>query len=131
MSSDIPDPNEIMELERQAFRLFQAGDIDRMIDTLIAPDGLLFADGGAIVAGGEAQRALFKEFVGAGHALEFGPTQAFVSRSADMAWAHGSYELKTPEGARDVGKRISIWVKDEHGAWKNIAETRTSNGAST
>ena len=128
MSSNIPDPNEIMELEREACRLMRAGDIDRMVDKIISPDGMLFADGGGIVSGKDAQRSLFKEFLGAGYAMEFEPTAAFVSQSADMAWAHGTYELKTPEGAKDVGKYISIWVRDHDGAWKNVAEMRNSNG---
>lgn len=131
MSSNIPDPNEIMALEREACRLMQAGEIDRMVDRIIAPDGLLFADGGGIVSGKEAQRSLFKQFLGAGYAMEFEPTAAFVSQSADMAWVHGTYALKTPEGARDVGKYISVWVKDANGEWKNVAEMRNSNGQAT
>lgn len=93
MSSNFPDPNELMALEREACRLMQAGGIDEMVDRIIAPDGLLFADGGGIVSGKEAQRALFKQFLGAGYAMEFAPTAAFVSRSADMAWVHGPWHL--------------------------------------
>lgn len=126
MSSTSPDAGEIMELEREACRLIQAGDIDRMIDSIISERGLLFADGGGIVAGNEAQRVMFKEFLGAGYEIAFEPTDAFVSRSQDMAWAYGTYEVKTPDGAEDVGKYVSVWAK-ENGAWKNVAEMRNSN----
>lgn len=117
---------EIMELEREAFRLIQAEEVDRMVDLLIADDGLLFADRGGIVAGKEAQRAMFKAFLGAGYKLDFEPTAAFVSEAADMAWAHGHYHLTAPDGAEEVGKYVSVWAK-LNGAWKNVAEIRNAN----
>ena len=126
MSSTSSDPTEIMELEREACRLIQAGEIDRMIDSIIAEQGLLFADGGGIVNGKESQRSMFKEFLAAGYEIEFEPTDAFVSQSADTAWAYGSYQLQAPDGAEDTGKYVSVWAK-ENGAWKNVAEMRNSN----
>jgi hypothetical protein len=48
-----------------------------------------------------------------------------------MAWAHGTYEVKAPDGTKDIGKYVSVWVKDKNGAWKNVAEMRNSNGKST
>lgn len=126
MSSTPPDAGEIMELEREACRLIQTGEIDRMIDSIISEHGLLFADGGGIVAGNEAQRVMFKEFLAAGYDIEFEPVDAFVSQSEDMAWAYGTYEVKMPDGGEDIGKYVSVWAK-ENGEWKNVAEMRNSN----
>lgn len=115
-----------MELERAGCRDLVSGNIDPMIDAIISDKGLLFADHGGIVVGKEAQRVMFKEFLQAGFAIEFEPTDAFVSQSEDMAWAYGLYRLTMPDGGEDVGKYVSVWVK-ENGEWKNVAEMRNSN----
>lgn len=126
MSIRTPAVEEIMELEREACRLIQAGEVDRLADIIIAEDGLLFADGGDTVTGKEAQRVMFKEVINAGIEIKFEPTNAFVSNSEDMAWAYGTYEVKMPNGAEDVGSYVSVWEKIS-GKWKNVAEMRNSN----
>lgn len=117
---------EIMALEIQACRMILAGEIGSMIDSIISPRGLLFADGGTVVVGNEAQRAMFNEFLTAGFKIEFEPTDAFVSQSEDLAWAYGLYRLVMPDGGENIGKYVSVWKK-EQGSWKNVAEMRNSN----
>lgn len=121
------DEQVIMDLESNACRSILAGEIDTMIDAIIADKGLLFADRGGIVVGPDAQRSMFKAFLEAGYRIEFQPTDAFVSASKDMAWAYGLYRLEMPDGSEDKGKYVSVWIM-ENGAWKNVAEMRNSNG---
>ncbi|MEM7542724.1 MAG: nuclear transport factor 2 family protein [Pseudomonadota bacterium] len=116
---------KIMKLERDACHAIIANEIDPMIDSIIANDGLLFVDGGPIVVGKEAQRGMFKEFLGAGFKIEFEPTDAHVSSSQDMAWAYGLYRLRMPDGGEGNGKYVSVWEKQD-GVWKNVVEMRNS-----
>ena len=117
---------EIMSLERKACEMILAGQVDPMIDAIVSSSGLLFADGGSVVVGKEAQRTMFKEFLKAGFMIEFEPTDAYVSQAGDLAWAYGLYRLVMPDGAEDIGKYVSVWAK-ENGQWKNVAEMRNSN----
>jgi hypothetical protein len=69
---------------------------------------------------------MFKEFPMAGYEIEYEPTDAFVSKSEDMAWAHGLYRVKAPDGREDIGSYLSVWIKVD-AEWKNVAEMRNSN----
>ncbi len=117
----------ILELEREACRRFQQGDIDWVMDHVIMEDGMLFPPGGERLTGRETQRALFKEFLQMeGASLSWEPLEAFVSKSNDMAWVHGSVLAKMPGAPEEPGKFVSIWMKAD-GRWQNVVEIRNSN----
>ena len=120
--------DEVMELEREAYRLYQAGNIDGMIDKVIAENARVCPPGSESIVGRENQRVLFKELAQMeGFELSWEPLEAQVSASNDMAYVYGSVRWKMPESAEEVGKFVSVWVK-ENGEWKNAVEIRNSNG---
>lgn len=120
--------DKVMKLEREAYRLYQAGDIDGMIDKVIAEKARVCPPGSESIVGRENQRVLFKELAQMeGFELSWEPLEAQVSASNDMAYVYGSVRWKMPESAEEVGKFVSVWVK-ENGEWKNAVEIRNSNG---
>ena len=120
--------DKVMELEREAYRLYQAGDIDGMIDKVIAENARVCPPGSESIVGRENQRVLFKELAQMeGFELSWEPLEAQVSASNDMAYVYGSVRWKMPESAEEVGKFVSVWVK-ENGEWKNAVEIRNSDG---
>ena len=121
------DVNEVMELERELYRRYQAGEIDWMMGQL-TENARVCPPGSESIVGRENQRVLFKELAQMeGFELFWEPSEAHVSASNDMAYVYGSIRWKMPESAEEVGKYISIWVK-ENGKWMNAVEIRNSNG---
>ena len=119
--------NEVMELERKLYRLYQSGNVDEMIDHLME-NARVCPPGSESIVGRENQRVLFKELAKMeGFELFWEPLEACVSASSDMAYVYGSVRWKMPGSAEEVGKYISVWMK-ENGEWRNAVEIRNSNG---
>ncbi len=63
--------------------------------------------------------------------LHWAPAKVEVSRSGDLAYAWGQYELKTtdPKGNQviEYGKNVEIWKKQPDKTWKCIVDTWNSN----
>ncbi|MEM9538120.1 MAG: nuclear transport factor 2 family protein [Cyanobacteria bacterium P01_E01_bin.42] len=118
---------ELIELERQSYRKFQAGNIDSLMDDYLTEDALVCPPGIEAIKGREQQRVLFKELAQMeGFELFWEPTEAHTSDSDDMGWVYGSVKWKMPNQAEQIGKYISIWSKVD-GEWKNVVEIRNSN----
>ena len=121
--------SELMELERECLRKFQAGDVDYVMDNLLAENALVCPPGIEAVFGRENQRAMFKEFLGMeGVELSWDPIEAHVSPSEEMGYVYGWVNWKMPgDAAETKGKYISVWIKED-GEWRNAVEIRNSNG---
>ena len=77
--------NEIMELERESCRRFQAGDLEGMA-SFIAEDILLFNPGSELISGKEHEQAALAEVSKVeGLEMSWEPTEAHISASEDMA----------------------------------------------
>ncbi len=120
------DTKDLMELEREACRRFQVGDIDWIMDILME-DAMVCPPGTEAIVGRENQRVLFKELAQLeGVELSWEPLQAQVSPAGEMAYVYGSVRWKMPNEAEQQGKYISVWIKTD-GEWKNAVEMRNSN----
>lgn len=118
--------DELMELERESCRRFQARDIDSMID-ILTENALVCPPGSEPIFGKENQRVLFKELAQTeGAEMSWEPIEVHVSASDDMAYVYGSVRWKMPNVAEQQGQYISIWIK-VNGEWKNAVEIRNSN----
>ena len=118
--------DELMEMEREACRRFQAGDVDGVMDMLME-DALVCPPGMEAISGRENQRVVFKQLAATeGVELSWEPVQAVVSPSDEMAYVFGTVWWRMPGEDKQTGKYISVWVKHD-GAWKNTVEIRNAN----
>lgn len=122
-----PLEEEIMAAERFGCHVLVSRSLDVGVDQLIADHGIILMDKGGIADGKEAQRAMFKSFLGAGYDLVYEPVDAKVSASEDMGWAIGMVKITSPEGDVEFSKYTAIWEKID-GVWLNVVEMRNSNG---
>lgn len=117
---------ELLELERESCRRFQAGDIDWAMD-LFAEDILLLNPGMDILAGKEHERAALE---GAsqveGLEMSWEPTAAHVSASDDMGYVYGIIRIKMPGEKEQFEKYVTIY-KAIDGKWKLALQIRNSN----
>ena len=117
MPSSTPDPNEIMDIERETCRRTQAGDVG-WVDELSMDDVLQFSPGQPLIVGKERMEAEFRKIVDTDdYEISWEPTKAVVSASNDMAYAYGTLVMKLPGGEPMPGKYVVVWVKHE-GEWR-------------
>lgn len=118
--------NEIMDLERESYRRFAAGDLEGLTD-LFADDVLLFNPGTELLRGKQHELAALQEASKVdGLEMSWEATEARISKSEDMAWAHGTIRVKTPDGRLQLEKYLTVWMKVA-GQWKLVAQVRNSN----
>lgn len=117
MPSDTPNPNEIMEIERETCRQTKSGDLSWITDRCLE-NVLQFSPGMPLVVGKENMLSEFQKVVDTdGHELAWEPTAAFVSESNDMAYAYGTLTMTLPGAEPLPGKYVVVWVK-QNGEWR-------------
>lgn len=117
---------ELMNLERRLYQMFQSGDVDQAMSFLMK-EAIVCPPDTERVVGREKQTEMFKELLNMdGFELFWEPSEVYVGPSNDMAYVYGLVEWKMPNEDKKKGKYISIWVKND-GKWMNIVEIRNTN----
>lgn len=66
-----------------------------------------------------------------GLSLSWQPTKVEVSKSGDLGYLHGTYQMSMDDGkgqsVHDTGKILEIWKKQPDGKWKCIVDTWNSD----
>lgn len=120
------EAERLMELERQWSSAFQEGDIDWIVDRH-ATRGRALPPGAEPVVGREAVRTFWTGLHETeGLSLSFGPDEAHVSRSGDLGYVLGTYEMTLPDGGEDRGKYVVVWTQED-GEWRIAADIFNSN----
>jgi uncharacterized protein (TIGR02246 family) len=96
-----------------------------------ADDGSLLAPGAPLSTGKDAVQKTWAGLMATpGFALSFAPTKIEVSRSGDLAYEIGNYELTTndkKEKPQTVkAKYVVVWGKQPNGNWKALADAPTT-----
>lgn len=104
----------------------QAKDLDKAT-AVFADDGLALYPKAPEARGKDEIRKAWQQMLAApGPGLSFTTAGVEVSRSGDLAWEHGSYELATADAKGKVttekGKYVTIWKKQSDGSWKVAAD---------
>lgn len=84
-------------------------------------DVVKLSDGRFPIVGKEALEASFKD-APAGFTLSWYPLKAEVSRSADLGYTYGNWELTTANGEKRYGNYMSVWKKQDDGSWKFVLD---------
>ncbi len=128
MSANTPNPNEIMDMERQTNGHMQGGEIDSLMD-YFADDALQASPGAEIISGKENIRKLFAGIAETdGYDMSWEPTEAVVSESNDMAYVYGSTSVKAPtDDVAQPGKYLVVYVKRD-GKWRIAIDMANANG---
>ncbi len=108
-----------------------AKDLERTV-SYYAGDGSLLPPNAPIATGKEAIRGVWKTLMDSpGFAVSWQPTKVEVSRSGELGYATGTYELTVhgPKGqpATDRGKYVAVFKKQPDGSWKAVADMFNSD----
>jgi len=110
---------------------FAAKDLDK-IASHYADDAVVANPGSPAVTGKDAAKASLKDLVGdPAFALTLSPAKIETSKSGDMAYARGSYQLSmtnpvTRKPINDKGGYLELYRKQADGAWKVAVDMATS-----
>ncbi len=107
----------IMDLQRSWATDFAEGDIEGIM-SYHATNAIQMPPEAPPVVGAEAIRAAWQGMLDTeGLELTWGPTEAIVAPSGDMAYDYGTATMTTPDGVVSPMKYVVVWVR-EGGEWK-------------
>lgn len=97
-----------------------------------AENASLFVPESALVTGKDAIQKAWTDLAKTpGFALTFTPSSVTVSKSGDLAYEIGDYEMtmndKRGKPKTDHGKYVVVWGKQADGSWKALADVPTTS----
>ena len=119
--------DNLLQTDREWASAAAQGDIERLT-TFWADDATNFFPGAPVAHGKEAIRELVQRNRSLpGFSLTWEPTQAVVSRSGDLGYTSGAFELfaRDADGnpVRREGNYVAIWRKQTDKTWKCEVES--------
>lgn len=124
------DEREVRELEMEGSTAIKEKDLDTWI-ALYADDAALYYESQPTVRGKDAIRETWKaDFARADLSMNTEPRTVEVSRSGDLAWAHGVFHVTmrdtTGKSANDQWEYALVYKKQADGRWKIMADSANS-----
>src|SRR5271156_5251481 len=122
------DESAIRALDAQWEKAAAAKDVDGTV-SYYSDDASLLAPNAPIAGSKQAIRAAWASLLGPDVSLSWQANKVEVSRSSDLAYIVGAYQLKDPHGkpATDQGKFVEVWKKQADGKWKVAADIFNSD----
>ena len=124
------DESAIRALDAQWEKAAAARDVDGTV-SYYSDDASLLAPNAPIAGNKQAIRAAWASLLGPDVSLSWQANKVEVSRSSDLAYIVGVYQLamKDPQGkpAADRGKFVEVWKKQADGKWKVVADIFNSD----
>jgi uncharacterized protein (TIGR02246 family) len=125
------DVKAISNIEIEANQSYVAKDQDKLVN-FYANDAVLMAPGAPPASGLAAIRVEIQQMLAdPALSLSFQTKRVDVSRSGDLAYTEGSYQMTMTDPAthqpmKDHGSYVTVYRKQSDGAWKAISDIATS-----
>lgn len=112
--------NNLLNMEREFSKTSAGQGALKAYQSYAADDVRLLHEGKAPFIGKEAARAEIQAKTGT---WTWQPEKSDISRSLDLGYTYGTYEMKGAEGlAPDAGYYVHIWKRQADGKWKLVME---------
>ncbi len=126
MGQPSADEKEIRKSDAAWSQAAESKDLDKAV-SFYADDASVLPFNAPIAHGKEQTRQLWSQLMSKpGFKLSFAPTTIEVSKSGDMAYDIGTFELtmNDPQGNATMipGKYVVVWKKQPNHNWKAIAD---------
>jgi uncharacterized protein (TIGR02246 family) len=124
------DESAIRDLDVKWSSVAAAKDLEGTV-SYYADDASLLPPNASIETGKTAIHAAWAELLGSVDSITWQPNKIEVSRSSDMAYLIGAYQLKSKDAngrtVDDHGKYVEVWKKQADGNWKVVADIFNSD----
>jgi len=114
--NDHPAIAQLLQADRDFASLSEATDPKQAFAAYLAPNAIMLPAAGAPVEGYDAAVASFGD--GTGYDLRWQPQQGEVSKSGDMGWTWGTYQVVVDGLQVSNGKYVNIWTRGKNSDWK-------------
>jgi uncharacterized protein (TIGR02246 family) len=124
------DESAIRNLDAQWSKAAAARDVDGTV-SYYSDDVSLLGPNAPIASDKQGIRGAWASLLGPGVSLSWQASKVEVSRSGDLAYVQGVYQM-TSKDARgkavaDTGKFVEVWKKQADGKWKTVADIFNSD----
>jgi uncharacterized protein (TIGR02246 family) len=124
------DESAIRNLDAQWSKAAAAKDVDGTV-SYYSDDASLLGPNAPIASDQQGIRAAWTSLLGSDSSLSWQARKVEVSRSGDLAYVQGGYQM-TSKDARgklvsDTGKFVEVWKKQADGNWKTVADIFNSD----
>jgi uncharacterized protein (TIGR02246 family) len=121
----------IRAADQQWEKAVVARDLEKSV-AFCAPEASMLPPNAPIASGTDAiRKVLAGYFALPGFNLTWASVAAEVSRSGDMGYTRGTFQLSFngPSGQKvsDTGKYVTVWKKQADGSWKVVADIFNSD----
>jgi ketosteroid isomerase-like protein len=124
------DESTIKNLDAQWSKAAASNDVQATI-SYYADNASLLPPNAPIADSGPAIQAVWESLLGPGKSVSWQLTKVQVSRSGDLAYAMGVYQVSSKDSrdnsAEDHGKYVEVWNKQADGKWKAVADIFNSD----
>ena len=120
------DEAALRKLDDEWSKAAGASDVEKTV-SYYTDDALVMPPNSPVLQGKEAARGMWKAmFSMPGYGGGWKATKVEVSRSGDMGWVTGNYEITETDASgkpmTDKGKYLEVWKKQADGSWKCVAD---------
>jgi len=121
----------LRDLDAQWSKAAAAKDLEQTV-AYYSDDAIVLPPNAASATTKQAIRSAWKDLLASpGLVITWNPTRVELSKSGDMAWVSGMYELTMNDAAgrpiNDRGKYLEVWEKQADGNWKCGADMWNSD----
>jgi len=114
------DAKSLMKLDRDFLAQATAGELARAYLDYLDEHARLHRDGSFPFTD---RRAIRSFLMSKSAQMTWDPIGADMSRSNDLGYTYGSYELKASGSPPEKGYYVRVWKRDRNGAWKVVLDT--------
>jgi len=130
------DAQAIRDLETAWSQSAATKDVDK-ITSYYADDASIFMTDTPVITGKANIVNAFKPLVAdKNFSLSFTTDKVVAAKSSDMAYSQGKYVMtytdpKTKKAVSENGKYVTVYMKQDDGSWKAVADITNADGLAT
>jgi uncharacterized protein (TIGR02246 family) len=140
-SSNVPAPppdtrpadvQAVKDVEKAWVKNISSRDADKFLSYFAQDASALYAGAGILNGKAAIKCAVAPYFADPNLSATFQSTRMVASKGGDMVYSQGIYTLtttdpRTGEPVTDKGKYLTIYMKQDDGSWKVVADTDNSD----
>ena len=120
------DDKAVRDADGQWSKVADAKDLDKTV-SFYDDDAVVMPPNQPMVISKDGIRNLWKSFLNSLTSIRWKTTRVETSKSGDMAYLVGTYEMTMKDGTNDRGKYCEVWKKKADGKWKVATDMFSSD----
>ena len=120
------DAKAVRDADADWSKVAGAKDLDKTV-SYYADDAMVLPPNEAMVTSKDGIRNLWKGFLDSLADISWNTTRVETSKSGDMAFTVGTYQMTMKNGTSEKGKYCEVWKKQADGKWKVVTDMFSSD----